>query len=796
MFTSKISKEEQAKEQVLRTQKEQLTEEFTKNTGRMMEGLAENQAAAVQKDPIRQKYLQILSHDYQSSNWMVRKRGKRHSEKHMNHDYNAVFGQRPVYAGQSLKDRQGNIEKYKDLSREASSAVVQFLKKTPEEQEAEGEGQEQDLSLLIGEFQTLDLKEFAYGEGIDAGTYFNLEADRAFVSGFSDKMKKLRRAGELAARLKTEEPVPGLTDEQKMELQQKLEGIAELEQAYEDRIRIISSPYYASLRDTDFTPATIMAMKRANRSSDRPESIKAYAKAMIRWREKGEQLLKDPVKMTRREEPVPRCDQIINRTLDKCGVTLFNNALNSNYASMPDYHIEKKRAGYDAYTRSMRAVRARMDEIFDPSMSDETVYAKLAAMKAHISDKIDNFSTQPVPHTTLAGLQATLRHMEKVEEAYRKGTISKDSLQVFMDRALMHDMGLGQSIYSKLVSQTPPAASPKELKAMDAKYKKKMTKETKAYIENLGTKNYCYFQYWPDCLFHGKGDYAERDALYRKMDAEVEAAVNAYIEEETKRKHQRPTDGDIYWKRTRERNKIVAKNKQYHTVDAKTYRRYLKHHPEEFLHIKGVNASESEVLTRAYLSITPEYKMEGIKVFMDVLTELKIGQDVHFKISTTVQENRVDDITVYFGKNLTVEQVKKCLDLYRQRADGLLVGGNEMSVTATKYADGISLAAEPEICNTMTRAMSDNEEFCRKEGLKRKDDKMDANFSFTGYCVDLMCKSAILVNRRHGKKAGDQLDVSDKDIQAEIKSVFRELCFLNGIDPDTLVEDEVKGILR
>lgn len=776
----------------LKKDKEEIRQKaaFSESPYKVMTGNMQDEFTAIEMDPIQKKFTRILESDFQSKAWMTRKRGKRHSEKHMKEDYKAVFGQRPAFSSAMIKERQGNIEDYKNLSVKASTQIVNFLKDNPTYDNVQQDNDDPDATL-VEQIMNVDLSEFVF------------ESDKAFVDSFASKMKKLYRAQHLLERFQKGDEIGDISDEQRLELTEKLGTLSDLRQAYEDRIHIISSPYYSSLRDADFTDSTIIQLKKANQKKGREGSIKAYAEAMIRWKEEGERLCKNPAKVLekRKDEKRKRADtqsnQAVDKVLEKTDLKEFNSCLNETDDTKVFSDDPKANAKIQANVRAMKLNRERIDKICDPAMTDEQIFAKLSGMRDYISKKIDRIKKTPADKINakelkIPELDTVLKHLDTVENQYRNGEISKGTLQIFMDRGLMHETHVGRSVYDKIVLQTeiPEVITPQMEKA-DANYKKQMTNTVVSYINSLGEGCYGYIQNNNTYRFTKSGDKTRKAQFKKENEDMVQSQYNFWLNYHNNNRSMDHVKQNRL-KDIREKYEDYAKQV---SVDSSKCKDALQSSGKDFFHIIGGKCDQTKVLTRAYLSIKPEKKIEGIKEFMNVLKELDMAQYVHFKVSTTIMENRVDDITVYFDKSLTVDDVKKCLDTFHYRCKSILVGDQQMSAAAAKYQDGIGLAAEPELCGVVNRAFKDNNNYC--DNMYFKDIDFSPTYSFTSFVVENLCKSAILASKQLGKDVKkNQIDLSDEATLRETKKIFREMCLVNGIDPISLVDEDVKKLVK
>ncbi len=96
---------------------------------------------------------------------------------------------------------------------------------------------------------------------------------------------------------------------------------------------------------------------------------------------------------------------------------------------------------------------------------------------------------------------------------------------------------------------------------------------------------------------------------------------------------------------------------------------------------------------------------------------------------------------------------------------------------------------EPRVAETLNNAFSEDEKYtdtARLKQAKLKDRKVGANFSYNTFVTSMFCQSAILANYRMGKKISSNINIADSETKSLVKKIFREMCFLNGINPENL----------
>ena len=67
-------------------------------------------------------------------------------------------------------------------------------------------------------------------------------------------------------------------------------------------------------------------------------------------------------------------------------------------------------------------------------------------------------------------------------------------------------------------------------------------------------------------------------------------------------------------------------------------------------------------------------------------------------------------------------------------------------------------------------------------------DQIKEKYSFNTFVVAMLVQSTFVAGKRLKKKLTDEIDVNDPKVREEIKKIFRELCFLNGINPENMAD--------
>ena len=67
-------------------------------------------------------------------------------------------------------------------------------------------------------------------------------------------------------------------------------------------------------------------------------------------------------------------------------------------------------------------------------------------------------------------------------------------------------------------------------------------------------------------------------------------------------------------------------------------------------------------------------------------------------------------------------------------------------------------------------------------------DQIKEKYSFNTFVVAMLVQSTFGAGKRLKKKLTDEIDVNDPKVREEMKKIFRELCFLNGINPENMAD--------
>ncbi len=722
----------------------------------------------------KEAYIKMLSFDYQIQEWIDKpeqhadKKQKRNTRKNIDENYKAVTGNKSGLSSATLKKRKAEFTERRDLSAEASLKISEYIK--TEEWDVEP-----DTDALIEEIDAKELNDFKF------------EGGRAFIEKFGQQMPILRKAEMLFERLMSGAESQKLSDDKKDELLKKLAWMKDVKQLYEDRMNIVSSPYFVSIRDEDLK-GNLKRLRKLAKDKSVNESLRRFAGAVVRIKEREEGTFKgkEEYSSERAADLLEHYKEDYKDTLAKksvAGNIVDNIVRKIGSSKINDYYED------DDDLNNFWVKRWIYEDLNTPITPEEF---KKTIDK--MEKDIDKLSAKDPGKTRI--LRAKLKKvMGSIKDALSRGEISMDVARLWLDRALMQDKQLGRKakIYARLQDQTRDGLTLKE-SGHDAA---SLQMQHESFSNGICNTIFSSLQ-------EKKGyrvTLQATDVSYvaeEELEAVKEKALREWQErkadwQKRKKKYEKDNPGKKY-PDFKEKEPVVKKLSE------------LKKDSQErgdYIHIHGKNC-EGEMLTRAYISAIPGKKQEALKHFMQVLESEKVLDEVYFKVSNTGNENRVDDMVVYFGKQLKPEKIKEVMDKFYagcnmdNEEDPILLGGNYMAATTSKYADGISFASEPDTAMMLNLAYTLNNKFVntkQEEQFKKICPGLRPQFSYNTFIIDMFTISMVVANRRLGKDVDDPLDIDDEKTLTETKKVFRELCLLNGLDPETMVDEDVRSVI-
>ena len=684
-------------------------------------------------------YRQILACDFESAAWIKKDKAHRKHRKNIDKNYKSLTGHKFGLPSHELKKRKAEFDARRALSLEASMAMQTVLE-TVEKNAQEGS----DEDFLAG-LEQRNLTAFSYPEG--AGNQDSGECDKKFIDRFKEQMPILHRASVLYRKLLSENrlgdngPSSSVLD--------KLAWMNEARQAYEDRIRIISSPYYVSFRAGDFDEETKKNLKSKEKDRGEKSGFRSYAGALLRWKERGLSLL------TEKEEDKRRNKGRTMLCLDAMQQEVGRACESDRVIDHVFERVNKNRA--DTYKRTLNA-----DEYSNPAMgivkewiyqdaegnvSEKDLLAEIERMKQGLQAEMSKPAEERKGKKNPEKLSA---HLDRVKAAFEAGRVSKDVVRLWLDRALQNRLNLSRSIYYSVIFPG-----------------KNETLDEKGYFKNIQESVDQYVQALDDGEIHSQSKLGFQGKF----------------------KNEKDIKGD-------------KSKKKFTTV------KDISEQEGDFIHIKGKNADPDKTSTRVYITAKPQYKSLALNTLLATIRELGLQDELYLKFTTGVMSAYgygSDDLVIYLGSNVTKEQKKNLLDLYFEKCRTVganadpptqdnILSGEDMMLTAHAYRDGIALAGEPETANGLNDLFTDGKGLfptkytdgkrIAKINLNRsQNDKVKKAFSYNTFVTDMMIKSTFLAAHRLGKKKNAPIDPDTPEMKAETKKIFRELCFLNGVNP-------------
>ncbi len=747
-FDSNIEKLKQKKE-IIDTQKKK---ETGKNLTRTLPKTPQLKERT--KEKTTSAYRQILATDFQSADWISKEAPLRKHRKNINANYKSLTGRKRGLSSAEKLKRKDEFEARRDISLKASMALAEFIGS------ADGLDPDPEDENLMRTVEEMDLSQFAYGDGADVA------ADDAFVSDFSGKMSILQNASLLYDKI-----LKGNSNLASPEILRKLSQMNDMRQAYEDRIRIISSPYYVSLRDVDFDKSTKEKLlkeeneDKKDKQTEEDKNLRAYAKSMIRWQESGKKLLtqKKAAAPDAPAENVVQDDTILSDAKTYVSDQAVDNVIkkvNGKTKTRFKKLVSGERDMAMAFTREW------VYKDLDSKTEDKAMLNEVDRMKEVLNDSLGN---QEIKESDRKNIEKLLRHLDRVSTAFASKKISSDAMRIWLDRCLQHKLNYDREIYLSIVHQG------------------KTNKDENRYFTNVKKVIDPYVNQMSGVIF-AQSKYKEHGVYQRAADAgetEDPAILRA--------RRGKTSANEFSGMSTM---KIGQGN--------------------DFIHISGKNADYNDISTRAYVSAKPKYKSLAVKLFTETLGEFEhknMRDEIYFKISSEKDRDRgyaTDDLTIYLGSNVSLEERKQILDRFYEKCRTAgekgesILDGENMTIAGSKYQDGIALAGEPDIATLLNYNFSNaNKKFratFSDRGMLEKINKMSSDkakekFSFNTFVTAMLVQSTFVAGHRLGTEPNTAIDTNDPKVRKETKRIFRELCFLNGINPETMGDIDNKTIL-
>ena len=761
----------------------------------------------------RETLTKILSADYTNEKWILQKKGKRDSKKNINAAYKKITGKGGFFGGLSRSDkatRQSEFEDRRMRSLEASKAVAAVA--------AEADlGEDMEPLEMVKAISAVDISKF------------NIEDDYEFVKDFAANMKDLQRAEMLLDYFRSEEGRELMG--QNEEVSEKLLWMKSIKEAYLDRITLISSPYYVSMRDEDFTGRTQNRMREKLKDSKVSDLDKAYFKAYLRSYERKTSLREDVFRFDKEQAfPKRRMKAMFyeearkNKGMQK-GMNLVTdrddsgkyveNFLNGHeFATFrehdfitgngtPRWMRDYENPTVSEFIDGVRKMKDKINELlkaekeyeektrnahWDPKLSD--LYREQLEREAY-GERPEHLSS-----ADRRQMDDTLKILDNIIDRVEKGEISMDVARAWLDRTTGQIRQAGYLAEgSRLHQQDNEEYRKSRKKLSDEEKETEISKNISElgsivykHSGNLGALGYVTIRGAEDKEVAGKR-YMHRDNLEKNRNFAI--SQHFYSEDLT---------GNL------------------DEICEKSGKKVGSH-----IHIYGgrFHGERADSSYKVTISTNPKWKNVSVDELLSYANEKHLLNYMFINIRTGVDGPCDDDITLLFSKDLSRENIKEFLDGYSQRCekidkDILVHEESMMPTTSVKYKDGISMAPRIPVdmlqwikeetkelgkYSSDSRLNSDQGEVVRE----RKKNKMrPEHLSFERFIYEQMILSYQIAYRRLADLPNvlgsgttlEKIDVDNGLYRAEIKKVFRELMILNGIDPETMtslkVRDEVE----
>ena len=311
------------------------------------------------QDTRRKKYISILTHDFTGQKWIAKDKKDRKARRNINENFKLVTGIKKDLTGTQQQSRKDDFETRRDLSYLASNELADFVEESDNQAE-EWTGDKR--AAIAKELFDLDINNFDF------------DSDETFLKSFKINMHILAKADRLENVLLAGDKIEGFDMDMLEELSVKLSRMGRIREAYEDRIQIISSPYYVSLRTEDMTLSTLdhLNMIAKGEIEKKDVSLKSFAAAITRWKFQSSKLF--TMGKTGNKEHLT--DTIAENIILKNGIEKVNDCFNS-FKLAPDKNGNTKRVKRES---------SKEMQVRDWIYGDLKMFKKLN--RKQISDKI------------------------------------------------------------------------------------------------------------------------------------------------------------------------------------------------------------------------------------------------------------------------------------------------------------------------------------------------------------------------------------------------------------------------
>ncbi len=655
----------------------------------------------------RKALMNILSADFTSEKWILQKKGKRDSKKNIKAAHKKITGQGGLFGGLSRADkaaRKSEFESRRIQSLEASQAVAALA--------AEADlGESLSPEEMVSSLSSIDVSKY------------NIESDADFVFSFAANMKELQKAEMLLDYFRSDAGRELMGKNQ--ELSMKLFWMQSIKEAYMERITIISSPYYVSMRDEDFTPATERNMEQLLKNKKTNAADKAYFKAVLNWNKRKSGTLRHEYDFRfDKEQAYPemrlksvfyreaRLDENMQKGMnevadrDESGkfVERFMSSKQSKVlkdysgfigGATPGWMRDYEPASKDEFLDSIRKMQAKIKELlkaeeeYEQRKRDKIMRCvaqgainPVNPMEANAVGSYkerlerEEFGERPTELSKRdhRRMQETDQILSNIIEKVAEVAISMDTARVWLDKTTgqlrLSDHSVGDR---SLHRQDPEEYREKQCRLSDEEKEQELQKNISdlgsivyKYSEKLGTLGYVSLRGAEDDTVRNQRfmhkNNVEKNRTFIKTRGGLSSDLSGDMEDAFKNLGKKVG------------NVIRIRGGRFH----------------------GEN---SESAYRVTISANPEWKNASVEELLAYASESGMLNYMHINIRTGVEGPGDDDITLLFSKSLTRENIKEFLDGYSERCakknpDILASDDKHMPGAAVKYKDGISIAPE------------------------------------------------------------------------------------------------------
>ncbi|MBO6148272.1 MAG: hypothetical protein J6O55_02905 [Lachnospiraceae bacterium] len=363
--------------------------------------------------PQQGDYMSLQTYDYKKEGWkklpVIPGLGleKQRSIDKAPEDYIALNGHKPALSSKEMKKLREELLRRKGFSQDA-------LKQT----EKAGKNKKESYQVVT-EMKHKDTENF------------NFHSDREFIDKYTKEMPFLQRADELYSDLMKGGSVPEMDEKDKKQLLKDLSWFKEVKDAYEERMSIISSDYYANIRDRNFTARTRMWLQEQGRKKNSLNSFQAFAQSMVRWKDKYENTFDggqifDAEKMASIEkrhslekqnekEDGIASGRTIKLLMQKLGKKTVNFVLN-----------ERTTAGHEMLTREKTFKDLRIPA------TQQMILNKVGELQ----EKVDKTISSQTDEDKLNSLNDEKKRLVWVREAVGRGKVGLDVGRMWLERSL------------------------------------------------------------------------------------------------------------------------------------------------------------------------------------------------------------------------------------------------------------------------------------------------------------------------------------------------------------------------